>query len=217
MRIRPLKPIIKLFKNSRVLSFLCKNLVYGIIRLLFFTYRLEVSYDKGLVGPLYKQPGVFYFWHQSILSGMFFFFKMKGKGYCVVSPSGDGKFAGYICKKLGFNVLYGSSKKNSTGLVRQALSVLKDRSQLCLIGDGSRGPAFKLQKGISYLAQKTDVPLVFVECNPTRTWTFTRSWDQFQLPLPFSKISVKLHRPIYPAVKTTFDTKKDDVRTSSTS
>lgn len=129
---------------------------------------------------------------------MFFFFKTKSKGYCIASPSSDGKIAGFICEKFGFNVLYGSSTKSLLSLIKNSMNVLQERRQLCVVGDGSRGPAFKLQKGVSYLAKKNNLPLIFVECKPTRAITFKKSWDKFKIPLPFTTIHVTLHKPIYP-------------------
>ncbi len=128
---------------------------------------------------------------------MLFFFKQKAQGACVVSPSNDGKIAGFICGKLGFRVLYGSSNKASVSLVRQSLAELESNGRLCLVGDGSRGPAFVLQQGITYLAQKTNKPLCFIECKPTRAFTLKKSWDQFKIPLPFSRIDVVVHKPIF--------------------
>jgi lysophospholipid acyltransferase (LPLAT)-like uncharacterized protein len=195
--MRPVKPIIVSIKNSRILSFLAKNALYVVLRLLFMTYRLQVQYPKSTTDSLKDFHGVFYFWHQHILSGMFFFFRQKAQGACVVSPSNDGKIAGYFCQRLGFRVLYGSSHKASIQLIRQALAELETNGRLCLVGDGSRGPAFKLQRGITYLAEKTQQPLCFVECKPTRTLTLKKSWDQFKIPLPFSKIEVIVHEPVF--------------------
>ncbi len=181
-------------KTHTFLNTIFKYTFYAIMRFLFATYRLHITYDPHLIQPLQKQPGIYYFWHQQIIAGMLFFFKSKSSGYCVVSPSNDGKFAGFACKKLGFNVLYGSSHKSSIKLLRQCLSVLNKNQQLCLVGDGSRGPAFTLQKGISYLATKSNLPLIFVDAKPQWAYTLKKSWDKFQIPLPFSKISIHVHK-----------------------
>ena len=139
--------------------------------------------------------GIFYFWHQSIISGMFFFHKEQHRGYCIASPSKDGKIAGFICQKLGFKVLYGSSYKQPLTLIKKILNVLKKEKKLCIVGDGSRGPAFILQKGIMRIAQKSNLPTVFVECKPSSYFTLKKSWDQFQIPYPFSTIKITIHQP----------------------
>ena len=191
------KSTIKKIKTRNNFSSLLKNLAYGLIRLLIATYRLRVIYDSGVKQPIIANSGVFYFWHQQIIAGMTFFFKARTTGHCVVSPSNDGKFAGFICEKLGFTVLYGSSHKSTISLVRQSLQALKVERRLCIVGDGSRGPAFELQQGVYYLAQKAQLPLIFVECSSSWHITFSKSWDKFQLPLPFSKIHVRVHSPQY--------------------
>ena len=131
---------------------------------------------------------------------MFFFFKNKSVGHCIVSPSKDGQLAGFISQKFGFKVLYGSAYKTSIKVVRKAIDVLDVNHRLCLVGDGSRGPAFKLQRGAIYLAAKTKNPLIFIECKSEWAFTFHKSWDNFQIPLPFSKIFITVHAPVIPSV-----------------
>ncbi|MFH1831380.1 MAG: DUF374 domain-containing protein [bacterium] len=193
------KYISKQLKDNKILRNILQYTLYSIIRLLFATYRLQIIYkDTSLDNKkIHDHPGIFYFWHQQIIAGMLFFSRNKSKGYCIVSPSNDGKIAGFICAKLGFNVLYGSSSKSPIALIKDSVNVLNTAKQLCLVGDGSRGPAFKLQKGLQYLSTKTGVPLVFIECSVSRAITFTKSWDQFKIPLPFSKITVTVHAPEY--------------------
>ena len=209
-----IKSILRFVRTSRPVSWLCRVLLYAFIRLLFATYRLRVTYGLGIKQSMTEKldttpdcevtakPGIFYFWHQQIIPGMFFFYKLKAQGACVVSPSNDGKFAGYICEKLGFKVLYGSAHKSPITLLRQSLQELKERQRLCLVGDGSRGPANVLQPGLTYLAEKTGVPLVFIDCQQQWSITFTKSWDQFKLPLPFSFITVTVHDPRYVCPRT---------------
>ena len=193
------KHVIKKFKNGPILSFLIKYIIYIYLRLIFLTYRLEVKYDYDVKQPFNKNLGVFYFWHQNIIAALFFFFKNKGIGHCVVSPSNDGKIVGFIAEKLGFKVVYGSAYKKSVQVVRQTLDILDTNKRLGMVGDGSRGPAFKLQRGVIYLAAKSNLPLIFIEGKASWAFTFDKSWDKFQLPLPFSKIFIHVHAPVIPS------------------
>jgi hypothetical protein len=142
-----------------------------------------------------QYQGVFYFWHQHIISGMYFFFKEKGDAHCIISPSSDGKIAAFIAQRLNLSVIYGSQNKKPISLLRTSLNVLKKTKRLCLVGDGSRGPAFELQQGAVYLSEKSNLPLVFVECHASWSYTIKRSWDQFKIPLPFSLITITIHAP----------------------
>lgn len=182
--------IIKKIKYSKVSVFLLKNILFYFLKGLFATYRYEFVFDDKIQMPFHSNHGVLYFWHQQIIVALFFFYKMKCTQNCVVSASKDGIVAGSIVEKLGFNVIYGSSFKNPIQLTRQALKVLNDGQQLCIVGDGSRGPAFQLKHGIHYLASKAKVPLFFVDGSSSFKITCSKSWDKFQIPLPFSKITV---------------------------
>lgn len=188
--------ITKLLKNSFILNILLKNIIYFYLRILFLTYKLEVKYEENILTPINKNEGVFYFWHQNIIAAMFFFFKSKAIGHCIVSPSKDGLIAAFIAKKLGFKVIYGSAYKTSIKVIRQALDVLDVNKRLSIVGDGSRGPVFNLQRGVMYLAAKSQVPLIFIECKTKKAITFEKSWDKFKIPLPFSKISITVHSPV---------------------
>lgn len=194
-----LKSISKHIKNNRLLSFILKNFLYLSMQLLFKTYRLEVEFDKKTDLPINKWEGVFYFWHQNIIPAMLFFSKNKTIGHSIVSPSNDGKIIGYILQKLGFKIVYGSAYKESIKLVRQGLDILDVNKRLCIVGDGSRGPAFKLQRGVIYLAAKSQLPLVFIDCKTQHAIKLKKSWDQFKIPLPFSKIYIRIHHPIMPS------------------
>lgn len=195
------KNLIIRLKKNQFFSQITKFAFYLFVRLLFVTYRIKVICDKDIAIPIMKQKGIFYFWHQNIIAGMLFFFRMRSQGYCVVSPSNDGKYAGYLCEKLGFTVLYGSANKNPIQLLRQALGALQKKGQLCIVGDGSRGPAFQLQQGVKYMAAKTSVPLIFVDCDIKWALVFKKSWDQFKLPLPFTKIIVHVRNQGFPVIE----------------
>lgn len=196
MKQKKFKNFFKKIKSNNFLNFFTKNLIYFFVRVLFSTYSLKIEYDKNLINNTnnaYNNTcGVFYFWHQNIIAATFFFFKIKETGHCIISPSQDGKIMGFIATKLGFTVLYGSAYKQSIQIIRQSLNILKTEKRLCLVGDGSRGPAFNLQEGVIYFAKKSNLPLIFVDCKSSKFISIKKSWDKFQIPLPFSKIYIKI-------------------------
>jgi lysophospholipid acyltransferase (LPLAT)-like uncharacterized protein len=52
--------------------------------------------------------------------------------------------------------------------------------------DGPRGPVYQIQEGIIHLAQLTGRPIIPIS-NFTRWKIRLRSWDRFQIPLPFAR------------------------------
>ena len=194
------KKIIKKIKNSSLLNFTIKYCIYFYLRLLFITYRLKTTNEASYKESPNLKQGVIYFWHQNIIAAMFFLFKNKYIGHYVISPIKDGKIIGFIAKKLGLKIIYGSAYKDTLKLIRTSLDVLDLNKRIVIIGDGSRGPAFELQRGVIYLAAKSKLPLIFIDCKTEWAFTFNKSWDKFKIPLPFSKIKVKVHIPVLPSI-----------------
>ncbi len=184
-----IKRIITLLKKSTFFNFLLQRVAYYCVRLLFCTYRLRVHYDGDPV-DVTTMRGVFYAWHQQIIPAVFYFFKIGAPAACMASPSDDGKIAGYVCQRLGFTVVYGSAYQSPVAVTRHALKELESTGRFALIGDGSRGPAGQLKPGVHFLANKAQVPVVFLECTQQWPLTIQKSWDRFQIPLPFSTITI---------------------------
>jgi len=181
---------LKRLKHNRILTRTIEYLAYGLVRLCFATYRIHVTVDPALKTPLNSNEGVFYGWHQNIVGNAAMFLKQNFAFHLIVSPSKDGQSVGAVSEMLGLKVIYGSAYKQTTSLVRQSLKVLQNEKQLFVIGDGSRGPAKKLQPGIRYLAKKSNLPIIFFDCQVQHKITFNKTWDKFQLPLPFTKIFI---------------------------
>jgi lysophospholipid acyltransferase (LPLAT)-like uncharacterized protein len=192
--------MIKFIKNNQILNIIVKYIAYLYIKLLFLTYKLKIEPQTNKPINQIFEKGIFYFWHQNIISVAFFFFKKKIVGHCIISPSKDGKIIGFIAQKLGFKVVYGSAYKNTITLVRKTLDILDLNKKIAIVGDGSRGPAKKLQRGVIYFASKSKLPLIFIDCHPSIAIKFNNSWDKFKIPLPFSKIYVKVQTPTYSSI-----------------
>ncbi|HEX9046748.1 MAG TPA: hypothetical protein VF988_06960, partial [Verrucomicrobiae bacterium] len=61
--------------------------------------------------------------------------------------------------------------------------------------DGPRGPCYQVQDGVTSLAQLTGLPIVPVAYN--LSWKIrVKSWDRFQIPLPFSRCEMIYGKPI---------------------
>ena len=61
--------------------------------------------------------------------------------------------------------------------------------------DGPRGPARVAQPGAFWLARKTGNPVLPFHLEASRAWTL-RSWDQTQIPRPFSTVALVVGAPI---------------------
>ncbi len=114
----------------------------------------------------------------------------------LVSASKDGAFLSGILEALGVAAVRGSSSRRGA----QALLELSTRGQsgwdLAITPDGPRGPCYNVQEGIISLAQVTGLPIVPAAYHLNRKFCL-KSWDRFQIPLPFSRCSVTIGAPIH--------------------
>jgi lysophospholipid acyltransferase (LPLAT)-like uncharacterized protein len=66
---------------------------------------------------------------------------------------------------------------------------------LAITPDGPRGPRYQVQDGVMSLAQITGLPII-----PFSYYLYwklqLRSWDRFQIPLPFSRCELALGKPV---------------------
>jgi hypothetical protein len=62
--------------------------------------------------------------------------------------------------------------------------------------DGPRGPALVAQPGAVWLSKATGNPLLPFHCEAAASWTL-RSWDQTQIPKPFTTVAMAIDAPLY--------------------
>lgn len=117
--------------------------------------------------------------------------RLDGKVATVVSDSRDGEIITQVLKRFGYGTARGSSTRGGLKAL-MALKRLMDQGRIGVITvDGPRGPRHKVKGGAVYLAHKTGALLFPVRSRPTTKHVFERSWDHFELPMPFC------HCPVY--------------------
>jgi len=143
------------------------------------------------------RPVLLAIWHSEL-------FALTGYGMCrlngrlatVVSESRDGEIIAQVLERIGYGTARGSSTRG--GL--KALIALKRHMEQGRIGvitvDGPRGPRHKVKDGAVYLAHRTGALLIPVRSRPASMHVFERSWDKFQLPMPFTRCPVYFGQPL---------------------
>lgn len=152
------------------------------------TWRFKVT------GNLQPSLSVIIFWHTYLLSGWKYLSK-KGKYYAVVSPSRDGQYLVDLLTKWDLSFIRGSSDKNSKELLNQIVESAK-LNNVSITPDGPRGPKFKLKPGAVVAAFRANVPIQFLQIKNSNKRIFKKSWDNFELPLPFTTIEINISNPI---------------------
>lgn len=132
------------------------------------------------------------FWHNRMLP-LIWTFRHQNIA-AMVSPSRDGEIVARALKRLGYEVVRGSSYKRSVAGTKEAVKKLREGKILALIPDGPRGPIYTVNPGAIALSQITQKPILPTTCVFTSYWQ-TRSWDKFMIPKPFSKIVIGFYPP----------------------
>ena len=109
----------------------------------------------------------------------------------VISASRDGQYIADLVRKFGVKSVRGSSSRNAVKVLHDAFKTMKDGNLIAMTPDGPRGPKYHLNKGAIQLASKLGVPIIPIAVNYSSYWQL-KSWDAFQIPKPWSKITIEL-------------------------
>jgi lysophospholipid acyltransferase (LPLAT)-like uncharacterized protein len=179
---------------KKFLPWLCE----WVIRLLVFTLRIKIEDRGGILDKPDHPPIVLAFWHNRL-----FLMPPFWERYCrgrscrtFISRSRDGQFITDVAARFGVQATRGSSSRHG---ITAALTAIRaahdDRLDIVITPDGPRGPCYEIQPGVLRLAQATQRPIVTI--TTSLGWKMRlKSWDRFQIPLPFSTCRLITEGPI---------------------
>ena len=149
--------------------------------------------------PAYHQsvPYLFAFWHGKQLMPVFFLEKHLTLKVALVSPSKDGDILAFWLNKLNYSVIRGSTRD---GNIKCTIKLIKKIKQGYSAGfgiDGPIGPIYRVKPGMTYLSQKYNIPIVPLGNALLKKWIATKAWDKYQIPIPFSKATHYIGKPLY--------------------
>jgi lysophospholipid acyltransferase (LPLAT)-like uncharacterized protein len=170
--------------------------VFLVERFVSASLRCRWSDNSGLENGNHGNPVIFCLWHNRLAISMMVHRRYPRKLAALVSASKDGALLAAVLGRFGVAQVRGSSSRRGP----QALLELTTRGQmgynLAVTPDGPKGPRYIVQAGVISLAQVTGFPIVAVTCNTYRKISL-KSWDAFQIPLPFSRCELVLNKPIF--------------------
>jgi lysophospholipid acyltransferase (LPLAT)-like uncharacterized protein len=185
-------------KNIIKIGFFYKFAVL-ILRFIAKTWRYKI------IGAVPDKPAIVAFWHGLMLPVWYMFSESNPVG--VVSLSKDGSVLSYLLSKWNFHLIRGSSSKGGKEVLSEIIESAKD-SLILMTPDGPRGPVNKFKAGAVVASQRSGTPLVLCKARVKNKIIFKKSWDKFELPLPFAVIEINLSEKIF--VNPDFDKDKID-------
>lgn len=176
-------------------NILLANLVYRLSGCLKKSLKMQVrcdpQYDK-------KQICFFAFWHgKQWLPVVQLVAQHQNKGAVLVSPSRDGDILALWLQKLGYETIRGSSRRDNQQALRGMISKIKAGYSIGFGVDGPIGPMHQVKPGMTYLAQKFQIPIIPVGSAFSHKWILEKAWDRYQIPKPFSRAAFYLGAPLF--------------------
>jgi lysophospholipid acyltransferase (LPLAT)-like uncharacterized protein len=180
---------------QRFLAWVCS----WMIRLPGYTLRVTVDDYAGVMNNPTHPPIIAAFWHnRTALMPLFYERYCKGRtAVMFISRSRDGQFVTDAASFFGIKAVRGSSSRFGSSAALAAIRASHyPRLDLAITPDGPRGPRYQIRPGLIRLAQLTQRPIIAVTYQ--LAWKYQlKSWDRFQIPLPFSTCHLRSSTPIF--------------------
>jgi lysophospholipid acyltransferase (LPLAT)-like uncharacterized protein len=181
---------------------LAARLIWLLIHALGLTLRWHQE-DKSDLFPLgIRQRMIFAVWHNRLALCLLLYRRYVKRHQAnrqlaaITSASRDGGLLARVLELFEVQPVRGSSSRRGAAALRELTSAAEQGYDLAVTPDGPRGPCYVVQPGVIAAAQLTGLPVMPV-CY-SLSWKKTlRSWDRFQIPLPFTRVVVIFGKPLY--------------------
>ncbi|HMS34842.1 MAG TPA: lysophospholipid acyltransferase family protein [Ignavibacteria bacterium] len=168
---------------KKILKALGHTLLPVLINLLIRTLKIKIhelpDKDKNFV---------FIFFHSQMIIGWWLF--RDRRSAALVSASEDGDILNRLLVKWRYNVVRGSSSKGGKDALKELIEIVNKNYSAVITPDGPRGPAGEIKNGALIVSNKCGIPVIPVKIVYHRKKVLTKSWDKFEIPLPFSGCDV---------------------------
>lgn len=180
---------------------LAARLIWILSNMVAATLRFRWQDDSGAFETEPDKPIIFCIWHNRIAMAPILYRNFMKPRWPhrrtagMVSASRDGGMFARILELFGMEAIRGSSSRRGAQALRDATKAMRNNLDLAITPDGPRGPRYEVQPGVISIAQITGCRIIPASCR--LSWKITlRSWDRFQIPLPFSKCEVHFGKAV---------------------
>lgn len=133
-------------------------------------------------------------WHNNTAT---FVCRMRNRKIAMMaSASRDGELIARGIEKAGNIAVRGSSSSRGRRAAREMVRALRTGSNGAITPDGPRGPAYRCQPGVLWIAALAGCAIVPYELNGERQWR-THTWDRHKIPKCFTTLYEYVGEPLY--------------------
>jgi lysophospholipid acyltransferase (LPLAT)-like uncharacterized protein len=148
-----------------------------------------------------RTPPIACLWHNRLALSMWIWKHLRR--YCafsaglvaLISASHDGGILARVLRFFKVEAVRGSTSRRGAQALLELTSWTDRGYVIAITPDGPRGPRYRVHDGILALAQVSGRPIVPVSSKVG--WKLClKSWDRFQVPLPFARCEVRIGEPL---------------------
>jgi len=176
-------------------------LVVALVRLVAVTLRYRLDDRSGYYEDRNAGPAIYAIWHNRLALALIAYYRygkprIRTAGIAaLVSASRDGGLLAAILECFKVQPVRGSTSRRGPQALLELTSWAGRGYDLAITPDGPRGPCYVVQEGVMALAQLTGLPILPFSYH--LQWKIRpKSWDRFQIPLPFSRCEMIVVEPI---------------------
>lgn len=190
-------------------------LLYLAMVLVCKSLRLEIK-GKEHFDELKKagKTVIFAVWHQATFL-MFHLYRHR-RTVIFVTSEVRGRVLGKCAEWMGYKTLpiYLERKITMARSTARLVNYIKKGHDAVIAVDGPLGPLHEVKQGVFYLSKGANAPVVPVGVKAPWKITLSWRWDKYFIPLPFSKVTISLGKPIKPQEINKIDLKKELMKLS---
>ena len=175
--------------------------LYAVAQVLTATLRFKLEDPSGYFSDTPQEKIIFAIWHNRLALALILYRRYVARRdrrhrlVALVSASKDGGFLTAILELFQMQPVRGSSSRRGAQALREMVAWGRRGHDLALTPDGPRGPCYVVQEGVISTAQLTGLPIVPITYH--LNWKIrVKSWDRFQIPLPFAVCTVTLGKAL---------------------
>lgn len=174
---------------------LAATLVFCLVRGVDATLRYRIEAPPETLECLRREPVIFAIWHNRLALSLMLYRRLvvparpNARMAAMVSASRDGGMLARVLEWFNVEPVRGSTSRRGPQALLEMTSWAEHGLDLALTPDGPRGPRYVVQEGTVAVARVTGLPIIPVSYALGWKWT-ARSWDRFQVPIPFSSCQV---------------------------
>ena len=182
-------------------QWLVAGLIYSVAQCLTATLRFKLEDRSGYFSDVPQEKIIFTIWHNRLALALVLYRRYvvrrdrQRRLVAMGSASKDGGLLTGILELFKVQPVRGSSSRRGAQALREIVAWGRRGHDLAITPDGPRGPCYTVQEGVVSTAQMTGLPIVPVAYH--LNWKIrVKSWDRFQIPLPFACCTVTIGKAL---------------------